>query len=79
MSAITIFLGRLIGLYLTAIVVNRNAHDGDARRNGAQRAWMLFSGLVATAAGLAVVLGHQVWTGGALPVVVTLAGCGPPS
>ena len=36
--------------------------------------WMLFSGMVATAAGLAVVLGHQVWSGGALPVVVTLMG-----
>ncbi|HTR12384.1 MAG TPA: hypothetical protein VMI72_03770 [Roseiarcus sp.] len=36
--------------------------------------WMLFSGLVATVAGLAVVLGHQVWSGGALPIVVNLAG-----
>ena len=36
--------------------------------------WMLFSGMVATAAGLAVVLGHNVWSGGALPVVVTLMG-----
>jgi hypothetical protein len=36
--------------------------------------WMLFSGMVATAAGLAVVLGHQLWSGGALPVVVTLMG-----
>jgi hypothetical protein len=35
--------------------------------------WMLFSGMVETAAGLAV-LGHNVWTGGALPVVVTLVG-----
>ena len=35
---------------------------------------MLFSGMVATTAGLAVVLGHQVWSGGALPVVVTIMG-----
>ena len=35
---------------------------------------MLLSGVVATAAGLAVVLGHNVWSGGALPVVVTLTG-----
>ena len=35
---------------------------------------MLFSGMVATAAGLAVVLGHNVWSGGALPVVATLVG-----
>ena len=35
---------------------------------------MLFSGMVATAAGLAIVLGHNVWTDGALAVVVTLFG-----
>ena len=36
--------------------------------------WMLFSGMVATGVGLAIVLGHQVWSGGALPFVVTLVG-----
>ena len=36
--------------------------------------WMLFSGMVATAAGLAVVLGHNVWSGGAVPVAVMLVG-----
>ena len=36
--------------------------------------WMLLSGMVATGVGLAVVLGHQVWSGGVLPVVVTLVG-----
>ena len=36
--------------------------------------WMLFSGMVATAAGLAIVLGHNMWSGGALAVVVTLSG-----
>ena len=30
--------------------------------------------MVATAAGLALVLGHQVWAGAALPIVVTLVG-----
>jgi hypothetical protein len=35
---------------------------------------MLFSGMVATSAGLAVVLAHNIWNGGALPVVVTLVG-----
>ena len=36
--------------------------------------WMLFSGMVATAAGLAIVLGHNVWSGGALAIAVTLFG-----
>jgi hypothetical protein len=31
-------------------------------------------GLIGVAAGLAVVLAHNVWSGGALPVVVTLIG-----
>jgi hypothetical protein len=36
--------------------------------------WLLFSSMVATVAGLAVVLGHQVWSSCVLPVVVTLTG-----
>lgn len=36
--------------------------------------WMLFSGMVATAVGLAIVLAHNVWTSGALAVAVTLVG-----
>jgi hypothetical protein len=77
-SATTIFLGRLLGLYLVAIsvgmLVNRRrtlATLGEMARSGP---WMLFSGMVATAAGLAVVLGHVVWSGGALPIAVTLMG-----
>ncbi len=79
MSSTTIFLGKLLGLYLVAISIgmlaNRSrtitAHDEMARSGP----WMLFSGMVATVAGLAVVLGHNVWSGGALPVVVvTLVG-----
>ena len=30
--------------------------------------------MVATAVGLAVVLGHNAWSGGALPILVTLVG-----
>ena len=36
--------------------------------------WMPFSGMVATAVGLAVVLGHEVWAGGVLPILVSLTG-----
>ena len=78
MSTTTIFLGRLLGLYLVAISVGMLANrrrtldtlDGMARSGP----WMLFSGMVATGVGLAVVLSHQVWSGGALPIVVTLVG-----
>jgi len=35
---------------------------------------MLITGMIVLAAGLAMVLGHTIWSGGALPVVVTLIG-----
>ena len=78
MSANTIFLGRLLGLYLVALSIGMLASRrrtlatlDEMARSGA---WMLFSGMVATGAGLAIVLGHDVWSGGALPVVIMLAG-----
>lgn len=78
MSMTTMFLGKLLGLYLVAIsfvmlsgkrrtlaTLDDMANDGP---------WMLFSGMVATAVGLAIVLAHNVWTSGALAVAVTLVG-----
>ena len=35
---------------------------------------MCFLGVITVTAGLAMVLAHNVWSGGALPVVVTLVG-----
>jgi uncharacterized membrane protein HdeD (DUF308 family) len=78
MSPTTVFLGRLLGLYLIAIAVAMLASRRRALATLDEMArsgpWMLFSGMVAMAAGLAIVLGHNVWTGGALAVVVTLFG-----
>ena len=78
MSPRTIYLGRLIGLYCVllalAMISNKQAtvetiialmHDAPV---------LLLAAIVAMAAGLAIVLGHIVWSGGALPVVVTLVG-----
>ena len=78
MSTTTVFLGKLLGLYLVAISVgmlaNRRKTMATINEMARSGPWMLFSGMVATTAGLAVALGHQVWTGGALPVVVTVMG-----
>jgi hypothetical protein len=78
MSATTVFLGRLLGLYLVTIslgmLANRRRTLDTLDEMARSGPWMLFSGMVAAAAGLAGVLGHQVWSGGALPIVVTLAG-----
>ena len=35
---------------------------------------LYFVGLMGVTAGLAIVLGHNVWSGGALPIIVTLFG-----
>ena len=78
LSAAMIFLAKLLGLYLIAIAVAMLASKrrtlttlDEMVRSGP---WMLFSGMVATSAGLAIVIGHNVWTGSALAVVVTLFG-----
>ncbi len=78
MSPATIFLGRLLGLYLVAISVgilaNRRRTLATLDEMARSGPWMLFSGIVATAAGLAVVHPHNVWSDGVPPVVVALAG-----
>jgi hypothetical protein len=78
MSTTTIFLGKPLGLYLVAIsagmLVGRHRTLATLDEMARSGPWMLFSGMVATAAGLAVVLANNVWSGGALPVAVTLLG-----
>jgi len=78
MSIATVFLGRLLGLYLVAVSAGMLAGKrrtletlDEMASNGP---WMLFSGMAATAAGLAIVLGHNLWTGDALTIAVTLIG-----
>jgi hypothetical protein len=80
MSRRTIFLSKLIGLYCLliglAMAVNEEAwvikvnsllHDPGA---------VMIAAVFALAVGLAMILTHNVWSGGALPVVVTLIGWG---
>jgi len=78
MSARTIFLSRLIGLYLILISLAMMAHKQASVESMyalVHNAPVLFViGVVAVAAGLAMVLGHNVWSGGLVPVAVTLAG-----
>ena len=78
MSSRTRFLGRLNGLYLIlislAMVVHKQATVelmAALVRNAPE---LFISGVIAVSAGLAIVLGHTVWSGGVLPVVVTLTG-----
>jgi vacuolar-type H+-ATPase subunit I/STV1 len=78
MSERTRFLARLIGIYclLAALVMltGRDAWVAAVTRLLIDPALMLLLGMLAVAAGLALVLAHNVWSGGALPVVVTVIG-----
>jgi hypothetical protein len=75
MSRTTVYLARFIGLFaLFAVgavfvrgpaVIDASLHDAPL---------MLTYGMISLGAGLALVVGHNVWTGGLTPVVVTLVG-----
>jgi hypothetical protein len=78
LSRLTVFLAKLIGLFTTVVglcigvhkdqsvtTIDALAHSPDV---------LLVFGVVALLAGLAIVLSHNVWSGGVLPVVITLLG-----
>ena len=74
----TVFLSRLIGLYCILMALSLSLRGRvEAQTIAAilrDPPMMLVLGAIVTIAGLAMVLGHNVWSGGALPVMVTLAG-----
>jgi hypothetical protein len=80
MSSRTIFLSRLIGLYCILVVPSMLFHHAatvdlvSALFRNPSMMWVL--SVITLTAGLAMVLTHNVWSGGALAVVVTLCGWG---
>ncbi len=75
MSGLTVFLARLIGLSFILIVIAfmvRGSATIDA--TVADAPVVLVYAIISLAVGIAMILGHNVWSGGALPVVVTLVG-----
>ncbi len=74
----TTFLCRLIGLWALivslAFLLHRASMAGIATDLGKAPALLFITGAFTGLAGLAVVLAHNVWTGGVAPVVVTLVG-----
>ena len=78
MSPRTRFLSRLIGLYCILIALSmmtRRQAIVEAVTVLLQNPSMtLILGVITLAAGLAMVLAHNIWSGGALVVVVTLVG-----
>ena len=78
MSPRTVFLARLFGLFMTVaaiwMVVDESGLHAVALALAQDRPVTMLLSLMCLAAGLAVVLGHQVWSGGVAPVLVTLLG-----
>jgi hypothetical protein len=76
----TIFLSKLIGLGCILVVLSMLTHKQESIETLAgllHNPPMLFlTGVITVTVGLAIVLSHNVWSGGALPVVVTLVGWG---
>ena len=78
MAPLTLYLSRLIGLFTLIVALSMLADKPQAmdtvRAVVQDQPALIVLGMLGTAAGLAIVLAHQVWTGGVLPVVVTVIG-----
>jgi hypothetical protein len=78
MSSRTTYLARLLGLYSIAVglsmLMQKQAMVDMVNTLVGSAPLLFVTGMVAVTAGLAIILGHNVWRGGALPVVVTLIG-----
>jgi hypothetical protein len=75
MSRLTVFLARLVGLFTVLLVAALLLRGGAMVQTAiADKPLMFTYAIISLALGLAMVLGHNVWSGGALPVVVTLVG-----
>lgn len=78
MSSRTIFLSRLIGLYCVLValsyIAQKQAILGSINMLVHYPPALLILGVITLPVGLAMVLGHNIWSRGALPVVITLMG-----
>ena len=74
----TAFIAKLVGIYVTVISVVLMAGRGSSvemMSSMVRNPELLFVlGILGMTAGLAIILVHNVWSGGALPVMVTLVG-----
>jgi len=78
MSLRTAFLSKLIGIYCIVVSLTLSAHKQAMVEMAIalihDPPLLFVTGLIALTAGLAIVLCHNVWSGGAAPVLVTLIG-----
>ena len=78
MPRLTVYLARFIGLFLLIVSVSmfldRDSIVEMATALIDDRALLLIVGLIALGIGLAIVVGHNVWSGGLMPILITLFG-----
>ncbi|WP_156964583.1 hypothetical protein [Methylocapsa aurea] len=78
MSPLTLFLAKLIGLlfliFSASMALKKRDMVATASALVRDRGLILLGGSINLIAGLAIVLAHNVWSGGVLTVVVTLVG-----
>jgi len=78
MSPRTVFIARMLGLYCLIVSLIMFTHKlamVEIENTLVHSPALLFiGGIITLVAGLAIVLSHNVWSGGALPVTVTLLG-----
>ena len=78
MSPLTIYLAKILGLYCIIVALAMSANKQGALKTVSE--WvrspplMMLTSVITLALGLALVVGHNVWTGGALPITVTVVG-----
>jgi len=76
--SLTVFLARFLGAYMLALVVWMALRKPQViailRPMVVDPAHIFWIAVLRIGMGLAMVIGHDVWRGGALPVVVTLIG-----
>src|ERR1700687_282225 len=75
MSPLTVFFARFIGVFTILVVVSFLVRGSvSIGATVADGPVMLVYAIISLAIGIAMILGHNVWSGGALPVVVTIVG-----
>ena len=78
MSPLTIYLAKILGLYCIIVALAMSANKQRALKTVSE--WvrspplMMPTSVITLALGLALVVGHNVWTGGALAITVSLVG-----
>jgi len=78
MDPLTLYLAKLIGavcVVMALAMISRGPRFVEtAKRMAADDRFVLLGGSIRIGAGLAMMIGHDIWTGGSLPVAVTLFG-----